>query len=786
MKQLDAAATALAKKKLPDALGHLVAAWKARPLPALGDLVERFEAVHSPPAFDGTTAAFVKAAKKPDVSTLGSLARALRAPKTADTLARLDALVPHLADPRVGAALLALVRDAPWTSNGARPVWTRTFDLLARLADPRLLDAAKQLPAAWKFREAQREWMQRQLDRTVEAVTATRARQPIAPLTGTEQRQVDALMAGLTPSATPKAPSGASRAQLLANVYAHPDDDGPRLVFADWLLEQNDPWGEFITLQFKPELTKAEKSRAAALQTKHGKAWLGALAGVTLKDVSFRRGFPSRVVARFKGQREVEQFGDASEWATVEDLSWSLPGAWTADEARWQQHLPKHARPRVMAVQSVTLARLLEAKTPWPVEVLTVTTHDVEVMRRFADSGLFPRVRALTINHDVAPQFFTSGWLKDVPELTVTTHNPPPRPWLEALAHRGALTVEQSRVGTWRFSKGSDGRLSTLHLAVEPSSQGAVQALETLAGAVTTLTTEGVSPAMHQALLAAMGTRPVSDATPARRIFVAAMALEDGWALVDKKSFLRADAAGRIISEVPLNTLDRALFSPDGTVVACAFGQRIEWRDAKTGALVEKEDLGDSLRAMAFSADGKHLLLRLEKQLEVRRWPERSVRWSTKAGTHPAKPASSGVSVDGATVLAALYDETLRVSREGQKRATTVKAPGFSPGMLVLADDTFLLSSRDGFVRRFSIAQPDVALASWKVPESFAFLESPDGTKVAAGPLEAYVNGEGVYVIELSGTKVTVLEGPLKALAWSKRGEALLCSDGTKLVVKRA
>ena len=38
-------------------------------------------------------------------------------------------------------------------------------------------------------------------------------------------------------------------AALLDRVCADPDDDGPRLVFADWLDERNDPRGEFIRVQ---------------------------------------------------------------------------------------------------------------------------------------------------------------------------------------------------------------------------------------------------------------------------------------------------------------------------------------------------------------------------------------------------------------------------------------------------------------------------------------------------------------------------------------------------------
>ena len=38
-------------------------------------------------------------------------------------------------------------------------------------------------------------------------------------------------------------------AQLLAAIIEDPDDDAPRLVYADWLQAQGDPRGELMQLQ---------------------------------------------------------------------------------------------------------------------------------------------------------------------------------------------------------------------------------------------------------------------------------------------------------------------------------------------------------------------------------------------------------------------------------------------------------------------------------------------------------------------------------------------------------
>ncbi len=64
---------------------------------------------------------------------------------------------------------------------------------------------------------------------------------------------------------------------LMTEILQAPDEDGPRLVYADWLEQQGDPRGEFIRLQCllaaegeQPELA----ARAAALLEQHGERWV--------------------------------------------------------------------------------------------------------------------------------------------------------------------------------------------------------------------------------------------------------------------------------------------------------------------------------------------------------------------------------------------------------------------------------------------------------------------------------------------------------------------------------
>lgn len=785
--QLERAATAL--EKTPEkALQALVAAWAERPLPEVAALVERFEAAFPAPPFDGDTKAFTKLAKQAGPHDVGALARAIVAGKTADTLTRLEALRAFRDDPRVSQALLELVKLVPWTSNGARPVWTKTFDLITRIADPRFLELAPKLPGEWKFRENQREWMQLQLGRAVEAVTATRAKTPVAPLTKPEAKALDELSARLKPRK--KSSQQNDAATLLATISANPDDDAARLVYADWCLERQDPHGEFITLQFKANKTKEESKREAELQKKHGAAWLGALAKVTLKDVTFRRGFASKVVARFKGQRDVEQFGDAAEWATIEDLSWSLPGAWSNEEGRWLEHLPKHARPRVLTVHRNGFEQLLEAKTPWPVERLDASTRDVEALRRFATSKLFPKVTWLRLDDECPPLFLTRGWLQQVPDVGVHTHSGETvMNWVTAMSARERFTIEHRWAGSFRFTRGSDGTLSKLHLVAKPGGEHQLQSvLEALpAGAFTEVTAEGVSAAVSAKLAplvrkAGAKAAPASAEKPERVRLITAQQRGANWVVVSPDTFLLVGEAGAVIEEQPINETEVAAFSPDGTLVACAWGKRIEWRDGTTGALVKKEVLDDKVLGLRWTRAGDRLVLHLERRLEVRAWPSGTVERTLKSGQYPKKPCAVASSEDGAWLVAAQHTGDVHVHGPGMTKPAVFTPPKAVVGLAFVTEHEVVASCADDVVRRYDVRSPEKPLGEAKVLEARRLVQSPDGRRIAVGPLEAYVDSDATRVFDAQSLKQLLeLDGPCKVLAFSDDGSKVLASNGTAL-----
>jgi len=87
-------------------------------------------------------------------------------------------------------------------------------------------------------------------------------------------------------SAGTAAPASSTAGKALENaILANPDDLGAHAAYADWLIEQGDPRGEFIQVQLALEDPKVSrlkrlllKRREKTLLKKHGKNWLGSLA----------------------------------------------------------------------------------------------------------------------------------------------------------------------------------------------------------------------------------------------------------------------------------------------------------------------------------------------------------------------------------------------------------------------------------------------------------------------------------------------------------------------------
>ncbi len=90
---------------------------------------------------------------------------------------------------------------------------------------------------------------------------------------------------------------------FLEAIRENPDDDVPRLIYADWLEEQGDPRGEFVRVEcalasmpVKDGRRPALRARRQQLLAAHRDAWLGPLRPLAY-HWEFRRGFPEEVTA---------------------------------------------------------------------------------------------------------------------------------------------------------------------------------------------------------------------------------------------------------------------------------------------------------------------------------------------------------------------------------------------------------------------------------------------------------------------------------------------------------
>ncbi len=205
-------------------------------------------------------------------------------------LERIEWLADRKPDPRLARALVEVLVRAPYSVEDCKGVYGPVIDLVVRHADERgiaALEALIEKPVART--KTVRDYFAKALPAALAKMRKVESRDVPAALRSTLE-EVLATLSGPAPATTRPAEDLDA---LLAECLANPDDDAPRLVYADALLEANDPRGEFIQLQLRAEQVlplEADATRAASIQRKHEKAWLGDIARVTKLRV-FRRGF---------------------------------------------------------------------------------------------------------------------------------------------------------------------------------------------------------------------------------------------------------------------------------------------------------------------------------------------------------------------------------------------------------------------------------------------------------------------------------------------------------------
>ena len=314
-------------------LAALIDAWRVCKLPELAVVIEQLgqRLLERRPIIrrgERGEQALWRAAERGDPLAVGQVIVDLFHDKLghyeSSTVARVAALPP---DPRVA------MRLWKWThsrvNDDDRDI---VYPALAAIGDPRTVELLREdLPAA-----------------------ATRTANEIAaagpPRADRASRAVIAELARGDPT---------ERA-LLREVYARPRSDEPRLIYADYLISQDDPRGELIALQCRSKLNAAGQRRLQHLLDRFAPRWVGPLEPylVTPKrgKRELRRGFLAR--CRINGARpESEHYPEARERRAVLLAELATHRAWaTLEEVEFPRYSMKWHAPLLAHLEKLRVA----------------------------------------------------------------------------------------------------------------------------------------------------------------------------------------------------------------------------------------------------------------------------------------------------------------------------------------------------------------------------------------------------------------------------------------------
>ncbi len=389
-------ANALIAGDATSALASLIAAWRERRLPVLAALIEQLAAI-APGALEAKLAKRLPGRIKAGIAAL-------------ERLLAED-------DPRVASHLHGLVIRRPF---GGVEFELALLDLIVRAGDPRSIEVLAH-HAGMDGDHARAKLL---------------ARFAAVPSPGPAEQQLIASIRDRIATLQTTTEHAAGRgAELLAAIRAEPHDDRPRAIYADWLQERGDPYGEFIALQLARNGTKREQQ----LVRKHGKAWMGRLGVIAdLARSRFSRGFPSHLVLHYRALHdELAAVAGAAEWWSVEELD------------RGDRLVPDPAMRSLRAIGMVNqelAARLATSDPPLPLTSLGVF---IEQPTFPTEAPGLPQLLHLTLHHHGHP---TASLLLEALASPIAKQ-------LRSLAHQAArvrLTLTADR----------DGALTQLRLDV--------------------------------------------------------------------------------------------------------------------------------------------------------------------------------------------------------------------------------------------------------------------------------------------------------------------------------
>ncbi len=294
--------------------------------------------------------------------------------------------------PGMGRGLLALLENPPYAGIKSRPMLEEIFEALERTRDVRLVKPARTLAKRYLsiVNSSTGGWIVSELERIGKALEALST----PPLSAEQRAQVDDIQQSLPAEFRPLEQAPESSAQdleaLLSDVYAHPDDDEKRLVFARALQNEDRDRAEFITLQIGAARGTNTPEQSARLKelTTHARlaGWAQPLS--MNGECEFNRGFP--VAIRLYKTASISH--DEKAWATIERVE--AVNTFSQKAAVEFLDNPSLANIKsVSAISSKVLAALQNRVRVWNTLTLTDDTMlDTQLLQRV------PELRELKLN----------------------------------------------------------------------------------------------------------------------------------------------------------------------------------------------------------------------------------------------------------------------------------------------------------------------------------------------------------------------------------------------------
>ncbi|MCB9671926.1 MAG: hypothetical protein H6734_20790 [Alphaproteobacteria bacterium] len=397
---MDEALRLLAADDPVGALAALVAAWPDHRDAGLADQIDRLSdhlaKSVAPVPEKRRHAGWLDRFASRQVADLPALMAAIEG-TARETKARMDALLELPPDPRTTRGLLAWADRLESTSFGPwGKVWTALFKVAQHAGDPRMAAGLRALVerASASDDGAAYPVYPKLLERIGKCLEKMPPAGPPPPGMDRLIAAVDAATTGRPPrDVYVKAVSLDDR--IRDQIYEDPDDDGPIRVWADLLLQAEDPMGTFVTLQLeaerRPLLTK-EKALLRKLLEAHRTTLLGPLAPVVDPATAvFRRGILHAAHVRFPTPALRDQLREHPWWRSVRQIVTDPP------------HLRSGALPNVrrigmrlvevpgtetgslpgelvqhdgQAASWTLLAALAKSRTPLPIEAFCVVVPD--------------------------------------------------------------------------------------------------------------------------------------------------------------------------------------------------------------------------------------------------------------------------------------------------------------------------------------------------------------------------------------------------------------------------